>query len=197
MSLPEIKIMTLGETAVGKSSFIVKYVDDSFSSNYLSTLGLDFKQKKIVLEDGKEINIRLFDTAGQERYKSISINLIKKANGILLIYDITNKSSFNSIEQWMDNIAEISSTNTKVILVGNKCDLNGERQVTKEEGERKAKEYNLPFYETSCKDGININEVFLRITNEILKKNGKNDDNDKKGEILTNHSKKKKKSKCC
>ena len=123
-------------------------------------------------------------------------NLIKKANGILLIYDITNKNSFNSIGKWMESIDEVSSANTKVILVGNKIDMEGERQVTKEEGERRAKEYNIPFYETSCKDGININEVFSRITKDILNKNG-NIDNNRKGEILKNYNKKNKKSTCC
>ena len=194
MSLSEIKIITLGETAVGKSSFIIRYAQDKFSSNYISTLGLDYRQRKIKLEDGREINLRLFDTAGQERYKSISVNLIKKANGILLIYDITNKDSFNSIGKWMESIDEVSSANTKVILVGNKIDMEGERQVTKEEGERRAKEYNIPFYETSCKNGININEVFSRITKEILNKK-ENIDNSK-GEKLNNY-KKNKKSTCC
>ena len=194
MSLSEIKIITLGETAVGKSSFIIRYAQDKFSSNYISTLGLDYRQRKIKLEDGREINLRLFDTAGQERYKSISVNLIKKANGILLIYDITNKDSFNSIGKWMESIDEVSSANTKVILVGNKIDMEGERQVTKEEGERRAKEYSIPFYETSCKNGININEVFSRITKEILNKK-ENIDNSK-GEKLNNY-KKNKKSTCC
>ena len=195
MSLPEIKIITLGECSVGKSSLIIKYVNDTFSSNYISTLGLDFRQKKIELEDGKEINLRLFDTAGQERYKSISANFIKKANGILLIYDITNKASFNSISKWMESIEEISPANTIVIIVGNKIDLETERQVTREEGVRKAKEYDIPFYETSCKSGININQVFTRITKEILNKNENN--NNGKGEILTHNTKKNKKSTCC
>jgi len=195
MSSSEIKIITLGESEVGKSSFIIKYVEGQFSSNYMSTLGLDFRQKKIELENGKEINLKLFDTAGQERYKSISTNLIKKANGILLIYDIANKTSFNSIGKWMESIEEISSSNTIVILIGNKSDLEDERQVKKEEGERRAKEYNIPFYETSCKTGINIDEVFLRITNEILNKKG-NINNNRKSEILKQHNKKKK-STCC
>ena len=195
MSLTEIKIITLGETEVGKSSFIIKYVEGKFSSNYMSTLGLDFRQKKIELEDGKEINLQLFDTAGQERYKSISSNLIKKANGILLIYDISNKTSFNSIGKWMESIEEISSSNTIVILIGNKSDLEDERQVKREEGERTAKEYNIPFYETICKTGINIDEVFLRITKEILNKKG-NIDSNRKSEILKQHNKNKK-STCC
>ena len=97
----------------------------------------------------------------------------------------------------MESIEEISSLNTKVILIGNKIDLEDLRQVKKEEGERRAKEYGIPFYETSCKDGINVNEVFERITNDILNKNTNNDKNDNdKREILRYYSKKKK-SKCC
>ena len=193
MSKSEIKLITLGETAVGKSSFIVKYIEDRFSPNYISTLGLDFRQKKIILENGQEIKLTLFDTAGQERYKSIAANLIKKVNGILLIYDITNNNSFNSISKWMESINEVSTTNISIILVGNKSDLDDRRRVTNEEGKKKAEEYGIPFYETSCKDGNNINEVILRITEEILNKKG---NNNRKGEILSSHSKNKK-SKFC
>ena len=192
--IEEVKIITLGDTSVGKSSFILKYIDDRFSYNYIATLGLDFKQKKIKLKSGEEVRLRIFDTAGQERFKSISINFIKKAHGILLIYDITKRNTFESVKKWMDSILDASGEKICILLVGNKCDLEEERVVSKEEGEQKAKEYNLDFFETSCKEGININEVFEKLTEDILMKNVQLNSNE--GEKLSK-TKTKKKSGCC
>ncbi len=167
----ELKILTLGDTSVGKSSFIIKFIDNKFSLNYIATLGFDFKQKKIEL-NGETIRLKIFDTAGQERFKSISINIIKKANGILLLYDITNRDSFESVTNWMKSIKDIGSEKICVVLVGNKSDLEEKRAVSYEEGEEKANQYDIPFFEASCKKGINIDEAFIILSKEILKKNG-------------------------
>ena len=172
--LVELKILTLGDTSVGKSSFIIKFIDDRFSINYIATLGFDFKQKKLTIND-ETIRLKIFDTAGQERFKSISLNIIKKADGILLLYDIGNRDSFESVSNWIKSIREIGEEKVCIILIGNKCDLPEEkRKVSKEEGEDKANEYNIPFFETSCKEGINVNEAFMKLSEEILKKNGAN-----------------------
>ena len=194
----ELKLLTLGDSSVGKSSFIVKYIDDKFTYSYIATLGLDFKQKKIQLKSGENVRLRIFDTAGQERFKSISINFIKKANGILLLYDITNKFSFQSVNRWMESIKEAAGEKISVILIGNKCDLEKEREVSKEEGEEKAKQFNLPFYETSCKEGININEVFETLAEDILSKTSHNIGSN--GEKITKEKASKKNDKnkgCC
>ena len=194
----ELKLLTLGDSSVGKSSFIVKYIDDKFTYSYIATLGLDFKQKKIQLKSGENVRLRIFDTAGQERFKSISINFIKKANGILLLYDITNKFSFQSVNKWMESIKEAAGEKISVILIGNKCDLEKEREVSKEEGEEKAKQFNLPFYETSCKEGININEVFETLAEDILSKTSHNIGSN--GEKITKEKASKKNDKnkgCC
>ena len=172
--LVELKLLTLGDTSVGKSSFIIKFIDNRFSINYIATLGFDFKQKKITIND-ETIRLKIFDTAGQERFKSISLNIIKKANGVLLLYDIGNRDSFESVSNWIKSIKEIGQEKVCIILIGNKCDLSEEkRKVSKEEGIDKANEYNIPFFETSCKEGININEAFMKLSEEILKKNGSN-----------------------
>ena len=192
----EIKLLTLGDTSVGKSSFIIKFIDDKFSYNYIATMGLDFKQKIIELDNGELVKLRIFDTAGQERFKSISINFIKKADGILLLYDVTNRSSFESVNKWVESIREVGDEKISIILIGNKCDLEKERKISKEEGEAKSKEFNLPFFETSCKEGINIKEVFVKISEEIIKKNGPN--LGREGEKITKEmAKKNKKSGCC
>ena len=105
----EIKIITLGNFSVGKTNFIYKYIDDYFSFNYISTLGVDFKQKEIILKNGKNAILRIFDTAGQERFRSGSVNYIKNIDGVILIYDIGNINSFESLNDWMETIREIGT----------------------------------------------------------------------------------------
>ena len=189
----EIKIITLGNYSVGKSSFISKYVDNYFTFNYISTLGVDFKQKEIKLKNGKNAILRIFDTAGQERFRAGSVNYIKHANGVILIYDIGNVKSFKSLNDWMETISEIGTEKLQVILVGNKCDISDkERKVSIKEGQDKADEFKIPFFETSCKDGININEVFEKLCEDILERGNRKIDNEVK--IL---NKKEKKKKCC
>ena len=186
----EIKIITLGNYSVGKTSFIYKYIDDIFTYNYISTLGVDFKQKEIKLKNGKNAILRIFDTAGQERFRAGSVNYIKHADGVILIYDIGNIKSFKSLNDWMETISEIGKEKLQVILVGNKCDIsNEEREVSIEEGQGKANEFKIPFFETSCKDGININEVFEKLIEDIL---NKGDRNLKREDKISKNMKKKK-----
>ena len=192
-TINEIKLIVLGNTSVGKSSFILKYIEDKFVLNYMATLGMDFKQKKLKLKNGQEVRLRIYDTAGQERFKSVAVSFIKKAEGVILIYDIGNKATFESLEEWIKNIKESGKENLPIILVGNKCDLPPEkRQVELIEGKDKAEEFNLPFFETSCKEGINIKEVFEKIVEDITVKNNLSSGGEFK--IL---NKSKSKGKCC
>ena len=192
-TINEIKLIVLGNTSVGKSSFILKYIEDKFVLNYMATLGMDFKQKKLKLKNGQEVRLRIYDTAGQERFKSVAVSFIKKAEGAILIYDIGNKATFESLEEWIKNIKESGKENLPIILVGNKCDLPPEkRQVELIEGKDKAEEFNLPFFETSCKEGINIKEVFEKIVEDITGKNNLSSGGEFK--IL---NKSKSKGKCC
>ena len=191
--IEDIKIITLGNSAVGKSSFIIKYIDNVFTLDYLTTLGVDYKQKKVKLKNGKDVRLRIFDTAGQERFKSVSVSFIKKADGVILIYDISDLESFEAVENWIKSIREIGKEKLPIILVGNKCDLSdNERKVSLKEGQDKANEFNIPFYETSCKEGINIKEVFEKLVDDIIEKGNKNIIREYK--IL---NKGKKKEKCC
>ena len=191
--IEDIKVITLGNSAVGKTSFLMKYIDNSFTLTYTTTLGIDFKQKKIKLKDGRDVRLRIFDTAGQERYKSVSASFIKKADGVILIYDIGNLESFEAVENWIKSIREIGKDKLPIILVGNKCDLSDDkRKVSLKEGQDKASEFNIPFYETSCKEGINIKEVFEKLIDDIIEKGNKNINREYK--IL---NKGKKKEKCC
>ena len=191
--IEDIKVITLGNSSVGKTSFLMKYTDNSFTLTYTTTLGVDFKQKKIKLKNGKDVRLRIFDTAGQERFKAVSVSFIKKADGVILIYDISDIESFEAVENWIKSIREIGKEKLPIILVGNKCDLSDDkRQVSLKEGQDKASEFNIPFYETSCKEGINIKEVFEKLIDDIIEKGSKNINREYK--IL---NKGKKKEKCC
>ena len=126
----KIKILILGDVAVGKTSFLYQYVEDYFPEGYISTIGVDFKNK-IIIKNGATINLQIWDTAGEERFKSITQNYMKGADGILYVYDITQKSSFVNIKTWIKESEEITEGFQKLI-VGNKIDLEKERKVTKE-----------------------------------------------------------------
>jgi small GTP-binding protein len=164
-----INLIALGNTEVGKTAYLIRNTENKFRPS-LSTVGIDMRNKKIELENGKKVNVKFYDTSGQERYHSLSANFIKKADGIILMYDITNRNSYDTISRWWDNILEHKERDFPVVLVGNKCDLEDERKVTKEEGEDIAKKYNVKFYEASNKDGTNVEESFRMLIKLALSK---------------------------
>ena len=167
-----IKIMTLGNMKVGKTNFILKYTEDKFEESHISTIGLDFKIKKVQINN-KHYQLLLFDTAGQERYKSIALNVIKDAHGILLMYDITDKATFDSIPDWIQSIKDLKGDDFPLILLGNKIDLEEERNISKEEGQKFADKIGIQFFETSNKNGINIQEAGLALIKKIIEKKEK------------------------
>ena len=133
----------------------------------MSTIGLDYRLKSMTLKSGKKIKLQIWDTAGQDRYRSITKNYYKGANGIILIYDITNSETYDNVENWISQIKEESSPNVIIYIVGNKIDMENERKVTTEEGKKIADDYKLPFIETSAKSDININETFEDLVERI------------------------------
>ena len=186
--LPKIRIFTLGDGGVGKSCFIIKYTEDRFEENHLLTTGIDLRSKVVQLENGKTYKVDFYDTAGQERYRSISVNSIKSAEGIILMYDITKQKSYDDITEWMDNVKQIKGTDFPMILIGNKSDLENQRIVSKEEGEELALKFNLKFFEISNKDGNNVNEAALEIISQIVdKKEKENNELIKDYEVLNNN----------
>ena len=191
----QIKIMILGNSSVGKTSFIIKCTEDCFQEVYLSTIGIDYKEKEVIIE-GKKYKILLYDTTGQERFKSLAINLIKDADGVMLMYDITNRESFNSIIDWIKNIEERKGENFPTIILGNKVDNEDIRKVSKEEGEKVAEGNDISFFEISNKTGVNVNEALLAFIKEILSFKKKNFFF-KTQTISIKSLKTKKKKKCC
>lgn len=188
----QFKLLTLGNSNVGKTSFILKYTEDTFTTNTSTTIGIDYKDKYEILKNNQKVKIAIYDTNGQERFKSLSLNYLKKADGILLFYDITDKESFDSIKEWMQSIYDVKDNNFPIVLIGNKIDLEDERIVTKEEGESESVKYNIKFYETSCKDNINIKESILFLIYKILGNIQEEKDKEKNENIVLNTKKHKK-----
>jgi small GTP-binding protein len=160
------KILLLGDTSVGKTCFLKRYTDDTFQDAYLSTIGFDFKFKMVELKNGKQVKVQLWDTAGQERFRTIAKSYYKGAHGIILVYDVTNQKSFDNIRNWVNQIKEEASSKVCIILIANKIDSD-ERVVSKQDGEKLAKNYELKIYEASAKENINVTEAFQDLIESI------------------------------
>ena len=203
------KVIIIGDTGVGKSNILSRYVKDEFSSNSKSTVGVELGIKFLKIKN-TNTKIQIWDTAGQERYKAITSSYFKGSNGCFIVYDITSESSFNNIENWYAEIQKETSKDIPILLVGNKCDLEDERKVPIEKGKEKAKNLNCAFFETSALKKINIEKIFEELVNNIYEKTGgnKNDDdinielvNDDKGlnlnDVKNDEDKDSKKGGCC
>ena len=160
------KILLLGDWSVGKTCFLMRYTENTFNDKHLSTIGVDFKLKIIKLDNGEEIKIQIWDTAGQDRYRTITKSYIRGAHGIILIYDVTSRKSFEGIQSWVKQIKDQVSSKVCVALVANKIDKE-KREVSPEEGIKLGKEIDYPFYESSAKEGKNINECFDNLIKQI------------------------------
>ena len=195
----EARIITLGDSAVGKTSLILRYSDNYFSSLYLSTAGIDSKIKIIKLENGEDIRVVLTDTAGQERYRNIASNYIKKADGILLVYNITDKDTFEGVKVWIKSIKEESGDSRPIILLGNKSDLNDKRMIKKEVGEDFAENEGIKFYETSCKTGENVEKAINDLVKQIYEKShsNPNEKDNNNFQITGDNNKENRRTNCC
>ena len=155
-----LKILTLGDTTVGKSSIVLRFSEDKFDDNQFATIGIDFKTKYIKMGD-YSVKVLIWDTAGQEKFQNIAKQYYKGANGVLLIYDICNKKSFERVEFWLKELKENNKIDDLYIcLVGNKIDMEDKREISTEKGEQYAKDNNISFLEVSAKSGKGITELF-------------------------------------
>jgi len=194
----KLKLMILGDSNVGKSSILRKYCKNEFNGSYVATIGIDFQIKYLNI-DGKKIKLQIWDTAGQERYRVVTKNYFNTSDGFLIIYDITNRESFLNINNWIEQINTLVGGNIKCIIFGNKNDLKEMRKVSIKEGEEMAKKYKCNFFETSAKEGNNLEEGFYNITKDVLGDIKTINDKRKNTSILKAHmlSKQKKKKGCC
>ena len=168
-----IKLGTLGESKVGKTNLSNVFIGNKFDDEELSTIGVGNLIKKIDIkykEKSKSISLKIWDTAGQERFKSVATQYIKSCDGLLIVYAVNDRTSFEKIEEWLKEVEEKKNTNNKVplVLIGNKIDLENERVVSKEEGEKLAEKYNIEFFECSAKKGINVNEAFQYLVKMVF-----------------------------
>ncbi|EGF77845.1 hypothetical protein BATDEDRAFT_20546 [Batrachochytrium dendrobatidis JAM81] len=160
--LRKFKLVFLGEQSVGKTSLITRFMYDTFDNTYQATIGIDFLSKTMYLED-RTTRLQLWDTAGQERFRSLIPSYIRDSSVAVVVYDITNRNSFVNTSKWVDDVRAERGNDVIVVLVGNKTDLSDERQVSTDEGEKKAKEFNVMFIETSAKAGYNVKALFKKI----------------------------------
>uniref|UniRef100_A0A3B4ATN8 small monomeric GTPase n=1 Tax=Periophthalmus magnuspinnatus TaxID=409849 RepID=A0A3B4ATN8_9GOBI len=185
-------VMLLGDSAVGKTCVLVRFKDGAFlGGNFIATVGIDFR----VSDKGYRL-LKIWDTAGQERFRSVTHAYYRDAQALLLLYDITNKPSFDNIRAWLTEIHDYAQKDVVIMLLGNKSDLAAERVVKTEEGEKLAKEYGVPFMETSAKTGVNVELAFHAIARE-LKHRAMQQPNDPKFHIHDYIESQKQKSGCC
>jgi Ras-related protein Rab-1A len=164
------KIIIIGNSAVGKSSLLLKFTDRTFLANQISTIGVDFKIQTIQIDD-KIIKLQIWDTAGNERFKTITTSYYRNSNGICIVFDITNKESFNSLPDWFSEIDRFASDNVCKILILNKSDLEKQRQVSKEDAKELANKYKIDYIEASAKDSTNVHQLFIELTRQIKEAN--------------------------
>ncbi|XP_042273980.1 ras-related protein Rab-41 isoform X3 [Thunnus albacares] len=160
--LRKFKLVFLGEQSVGKTSLITRFMYDSFDNTYQATIGIDFLSKTMYLED-RTVRLQLWDTAGQERFRSLIPSYIRDSTIAVVVYDITNLNSFQQTSKWIDDVRTERGSDVIIMLVGNKTDLADKRQVSIEAAERKARELNVMYIETSAKAGYNVKQLFRRV----------------------------------
>ena len=164
-----LKFIVIGDSSVGKSNILLRYTQNEFNQEYQSTIGVEFGAKNIKINN-KIYRIQIWDTAGQENFRSITRAYYKNSVCALVVYDITKRESFENVQSWIQDCRNQSPKTIIMVLVGNKNDLENERDVSFDEGEQFAKNNNMIFYETSAKTGKNVNEIFENTVNNISKK---------------------------
>jgi len=163
------KVVLVGDSFVGKTNIMSKYLKNEFHEDSKATVGVEFGSKQFNVE-GHSIKAQIWDTAGQERYKAITSAYYKGAKGAFIVYDITRKNSFESIDKWINDVTAVADKKITIVLIGNKSDLEDQRQVTKEQGEDKANKLQVAFLETSAFSGENLEKAFQMMIKEVYKK---------------------------
>ena len=198
------KTLILGDSFVGKTNMLKRFLHDEFDINTKETVGVEFGSKNFIMEGNDIVKAQIWDTAGQERYRSVTKAYYKGAKGALLVYDISRKSTFENIDNWLLDLKTNGDKNILIILIGNKADLLEKREVSIEEAQTKAEQYNIAFLETSAKTGDNIAKAFTELVTQVYntnistqQNNFEIEENNSDGVNLVNKSEEKTKKKGC
>lgn len=162
-----VKILILGDQAVGKSSLLMQFVDGKFTLNMMGTAGVDLKKKIITYKDNT-VNLHFYDSAGHDRFRHITKSYYAGSKGIILAYDCTDEKSFSNVSEWISNIKENADSNAELIIVGNKIDLTNEKVVSTEKAKDLGNEYKVEVFECSAKTAENVETAFMKLINNIL-----------------------------
>mmetsp|Transcript_84034 Transcript_84034/g.162158 ORF Transcript_84034/g.162158 Transcript_84034/m.162158 type:complete len:203 (+) Transcript_84034:73-681(+) len=170
MASPEydylFKLLLIGDSGVGKSCLLLRFADDTYTESYISTIGVDFKIRTFE-QDGKTVKLQIWDTAGQERFRTITSSYYRGAHGIIIVYDVTDKESFNNVKHWVQEIEKYAADGVNKLLVGNKCDLSSKKVVSYDEAKDLADELGIQFMETSAKNSHNVESAFQTMAKDI------------------------------
>ena len=164
----KLKVVIVGDSGVGKTNLVKRFISNTFISNSKATVGVEFLSKSYRINN-QVFKIEIWDTAGQERYKSITAAYYKGAKGALIVYDITQKASYDNVDKWLSEIKEKASQDMKLMIIGNKCDLDDKREVQTDDAFEKAKDLQSPIMETSALDGTNVKEAFYDLLKEMYR----------------------------
>jgi small GTP-binding protein len=154
-----VNIIVIGDASVGKTNLVSRFVNDKFNEDSKPTIGADFSTKLHIV-NGKYVNVKFWDTAGQEKFKSIGTKFYKDANGVILVYDVTRKESYENLNKWVAEVKEKAPKDLSIMLLGNKIDLIGDKEVSTEDGKRFSEIYGYYFLETSAKNSTNVEKAF-------------------------------------
>ena len=165
----KLKLVLLGDSGVGKTNLISRYISNSFDENTRATIGVEFFCKNFRINKKRTIKVEIWDTAGQERYKAITSVYYKGAKGAFIVYDITSRKTFENVDKWIGEIKERTTDDVKLIIIGNKTDLNNEREVKSEEALIKYQDMDIPLIETSALEDTNVNEAFINLIKIVYK----------------------------
>jgi len=166
------KYIIVGDTAVGKSCLLLQFTDKRFQAQHDLTIGVEFGSRTITIEQN-QVKLQIWDTAGQEKFRSITRSYYRGAAGALLVYDVTRRETFEHVAGWLEDCVKYSSQSIVIMLIGNKSDLDSQRQVTRQEGEEFARKHGLFFLETSAKTAENVDEAFIRTAKDIYARHEK------------------------
>ncbi|XP_046386933.1 ras-related protein Rab-35 [Ischnura elegans] len=161
------KLLIIGDSGVGKSSLLVRFADNTFSGNYITTIGVDFKIRTVEIE-GERVKLQIWDTAGQERFRTITSTYYRGTHGVIVVYDVTNGDSFANVKRWLHEIEQNCDVVNR-ILVGNKNDAPDKKVVLTEDAQRFADQMGIQLFETSAKDNLNVEEMFMAVTRQVLR----------------------------